>query len=255
MLVLIVLWHSSGIVIEDQDIHDMGTTIVPRLTMAQLQAAYEHYAMKHAHSKFMTTSFSTVNRVLCNHWRSCLKMPAGGANAGGSQQTGFELELITSAGARAIFSSWPNHQFIRLGHTWEARTMEEAELLLCFEELPAGWGVGNAKPAPCTSGSKVHKAILMAAPPITVTYQLRQDTTVPSARAQDGATDAGLRVAAVQSSEAAGRMKRPTSRRGREEYDSLRKQSKVENKELVTQAAYYRAQRSTSKVATSSCTS
>jgi len=37
-------------------------------------------------------------------------------------------------------------------------------------------------------------------------------------------------------------MKRPTSRRGREEYDSLRKQSKVENKELVTQAAYYRAQ-------------
>jgi len=164
-------------VIEDQDIHDMGTTIVPRLTMAQLQAAYEHYAMKHAHSKFMTTSFSTVNRVLCNHWRSCLKMPAGGANAGGSQQTGFELELITSAGARAIFSSWPNHQFIRLGHTWEARTMEEAELLLCFEELPAGWGVGNAKPAPCTSGSKVHKAILMAAPPITVTYQLRQDTT------------------------------------------------------------------------------
>ena len=104
-------------------------------------------------------------------------MPAGGANSGGSQQTGFELELITAAAARELFRSWPNHEVIRLGHVWEARTMEEAETLLCFEEALAGWGVGNAKPAPPVSGSKEHKAILMVAPPITVTFQIRQDKT------------------------------------------------------------------------------
>lgn len=104
-------------------------------------------------------------------------MPAGGANAGGSQQTGFELELVTPRGAMTLFKEWPNHDFIRFGHTWEARTMEECESLLSFEELPAGWGYGNAKPAPLTTSSKVHRAILMASPPITVTYQNHPDTT------------------------------------------------------------------------------
>ena len=142
-----------------------------------MEEVAKYYALHHAPRRSMSHSLDGVRRVIYNHWRGCMKMPAGGANSGGSQQTGFELELITAAAARELFRSWPNHEVIRLGHVWEARTMEEAETLLCFEEALAGWGVGNAKPAPPVSGSKEHKAILMVAPPITVTFQIRQDKT------------------------------------------------------------------------------
>ena len=55
--------------------------------------------------------------------------------------------------------------------------MEECESVLGFEASLAGFGMGNAKPAPPTTGSKEHKSILLAAPPITVTYQIRMDKT------------------------------------------------------------------------------
>lgn len=155
----------------------MGLVVVQMLNLEQLKAAFERFCLHYSPRPSMAVPLTTVRRVIYNHWRSCLKMPAGGANAGGSQQTGFELELITPLGAREIFKAWPNHAFVRMGHTWEARTMDECASLLCFEDIPAGWGHGNAKPAPPTTGSKVHRAILMAAPPITVTYQVHQDTT------------------------------------------------------------------------------
>lgn len=147
------------------------------MSRAQLQVAYERYHFEFQPRPAMVVQLETVRRTMCNHWRSCLKMPVGGANAGGSQQTGFELELVTPRGAIELFKAWPNHQIIRMGHTWEARSMEECASLLSFEDLPAGWGLGNAKPAPPVTGSKEHRAILMASPPITVTYQLHQDTT------------------------------------------------------------------------------
>ena len=106
-----------------------------------------------------------------------MKMPAGGAHSGGSQQTGFEMELMTAASSKAIFGQWPNFQRSKLGMSWEARTMEECESVLCFEESLAGWGIGNLKPAPPPTGSKEHRAVLMVAPPITVTFQIRQDRT------------------------------------------------------------------------------
>ena len=37
-------------------------------------------------------------------------MPAGGASAGGSQQTGFEMELITAQAASRMFQGWPNRE-------------------------------------------------------------------------------------------------------------------------------------------------
>lgn len=104
-------------------------------------------------------------------------MPAGGANAGGSMQIGFEMELITASTVRELFRGWPNYQTIRRGHTWEARSMEQCESALCFEVLPAGWGVGNAKLAPLKSGCSQHLAVLMVGPPLTVTWRLREDTT------------------------------------------------------------------------------
>lgn len=167
----------AGIPITDEDIANLGLVVVPMLSVEQLRAAHEHFSLHSALRPSMMVNLSTVHRAMCNHWRSCLKMPAGGANAGGSQQTGFEMELVTPRGAKELFKNWPNHQIMRRAHTWEARTMQECASLLAFEELPAGWGMGNAKPAPLTTGAKFHTAILIASPPITVTYNLHADTT------------------------------------------------------------------------------
>lgn len=167
----------AGVPIVDQDIQDLGLVVVEMLSVEQLQAAHERFGLHHAIRPTMQVSLTAIRRVMCNHWRSCLKMPAGGANAGGSQQTGFEMELITPRAARELFKSWPNHEFIRMGMTWEARTVEDCASSLSFEELPAGWGLGNTKPTPPPTGCKVHRAIIMASPPITVTYQRHVDTT------------------------------------------------------------------------------
>eukprot|EP00966_Prymnesium_polylepis_P059057 1369047-Prymnesium_polylepis.1 len=45
-----------------------------------------------------------------NHLKSIVRMPHGGAAGGGSQQAGFEMELVSSTGANALFAGWPNYQ-------------------------------------------------------------------------------------------------------------------------------------------------
>ena len=77
-----------------------------------------------------------------------MRMPAGGAQAGGSMQTGFEMEMLTAATARVLMKGWPNQQELRGGLSWEVRTMEEAGTLLDFAKEPAKWGALNGKPIP-----------------------------------------------------------------------------------------------------------
>ena len=170
--------HNPGIRVEEEDIHDLGKIIVLMMDDLQLEEASKYYSLKVSKTPAMTVPLESVKRVLANHWRSSIRMPAGGVNSGkGSMQTGFEVELITAATIQDLFRSWPNYEHVKMGHSWEARTMEECESVCDFHEPPAGWGFGNAKTAPIASGAKESTAVLMVAPPITVVWQLRADTT------------------------------------------------------------------------------
>lgn len=128
----------SGIPIDDEDIADLGGVLIPMMSMTQLEEAVKYYRLHHATLQSTTISLMKVRRVMANHWRSCLKLPAGGAHAGGSQQTGFDMEMIDPATARVLFRGWPNYQSIRWGHSWECRTMEEIAAVLSFEDALSG---------------------------------------------------------------------------------------------------------------------
>ena len=147
------------------------------MSMTQLEEAVKYYRLHHATLQSTTISLTKVRRVMANHWRSCLKLPAGGAHAGGSQQTGFDMEMIDPATARVLFRGWPNYQSIRWGHSWECRTMEEIAAVLSFEDALSGYGVANIRPAALKTGYTEHTTILVVAPPLTVTCIMRQDTT------------------------------------------------------------------------------
>ena len=90
-------------------------------------------------------------------------------------QTGFEMEMLTAATARVLMKGWPNQQELRGGLSWEVRTMEEAGTLLDFAKEPAKWGALNGKPIPPLPQTQGHRGIIMASPPITVTWQERGD--------------------------------------------------------------------------------
>ena len=156
-----------------EEISAFGDGIVHFMTESQLLAAVAEYHTKKGARSFMMVAYRHVKQVLANHWRSCLKMPAGGGHAGGAQQSGFEVALMTSFGAQQLFGAWPNYQSVLRGHSWECRTMEECSSALNFE----GWGALNGKPIPKTSGSTIHSGILLVGPPCTVVWRLRSDTT------------------------------------------------------------------------------
>ena len=124
----------------------MGEELIPLMTDEQLEAAMVAYYRTVAVRKFMMVAYLHVRRVLASHWRKCMKMPAGGAHAGGAQQTGFEMSLVSSNGVKELFNHWPNYQSVRLGHSWECRTMEECASVCDFAASPAGWGALNGKP-------------------------------------------------------------------------------------------------------------
>ena len=151
--------------------------IVLMMNDQQLAEAAKHFELRLCPNPAMSVPLATVKTALMNHWRSCMKMPAGGVSSTGSMQTGFEMHLISAATAKILFRTWPNYEHIKMGHSWEARTMEDCALVCGFQEPPAGWGFGNAKPAPPIRGSKETAATLIVATPITVTWQLKSGTT------------------------------------------------------------------------------
>ena len=225
------------------DIEKMGLWVTDLLSDAQLAAAAERYHASNPQNKQFLVPFMTLRQVWTNHFNKCIRMPAGGALAGGSMQTGFEVELITHSAAHALMEGWPNRQEMAHGGlSWEVRsllptcptpsisnhahvcvwsmrmrelpseagvrrpcaqclpvcghhpitshrspppplhckvrTMEEIGPLLSFEKEPAGWGMLNGKPIAPLPGTQGHRGVLMASPPLTVTWSARTDKLV-----------------------------------------------------------------------------
>ena len=154
----------------------MGNSLIPLMTEEQLRAATEYYIRVGPRDQMMV-GYRHVKQVMANHWRSCLKMPAGGGHAGGGQQSGFEMTLVSAVGVRKLFQGWPNYQQVRLGHSWECRTMEECSSVCAFAARPAGWGALNGKPIPRAPGSTEHLGVLLVGPPCTAVWRMRSDAT------------------------------------------------------------------------------
>ena len=153
------------------NIESMGVWVTDLLSDTQLAAAAERYnAMVPLNKQFMIP-IADVRRVFMNHFHKVMRMPAGGALAGGSMQTGFEMELVTLSAVHALMEGWPNHQEMGRGSlSWEVRSMEEMGPLLAFEKEPAGWGMQNGKPISPLPQTHGHRGVLMASPPLTVTW-------------------------------------------------------------------------------------
>ena len=152
----------------------MGAGLVELMTELQLkEAATKYFAKKGTPFKQNTINLRHLEQAWMNHWQRVMRMPAGGAHAGGAMQTGFEMELISSYGVHLLMEKWKNYESIRFGHSWELRSMEEAAEALAFTK----WGLMNAKPIPPVSGSNVHAGLILAAPPVTATWRLRNDMT------------------------------------------------------------------------------
>ena len=155
----------------------MGEALIPLMTVEQISAAVQEYWTHVGPRKQMVVGYRHVAQVIANHWRACIKMPAGGANAGGAQQSGFEMQLVPVYAAKQLFGTWPNYQSIRLGHSWECRTMEQCACVCDFAASPAGWGALNGKPIPKIGGAVSHMGVLLVGPPCTVVWRLRSDGT------------------------------------------------------------------------------
>ena len=155
------------------EVTSMGAGLLALMSREQVQAAVEYHHSTDSVRKQYMVGLLHLNQAWKNHWQRVMRMPAGGAHAGGAMQTGFEMELISAYGIRMLLGHWPNHQTIRLGHSWELRTMEEVAKALNFSK----WGLMNAKPIPAVSGSDVHAGLILAAPPVTATWRMRSDAT------------------------------------------------------------------------------
>ena len=157
----------------------LGPGLASRMSMEQLQAAYLLYSsINHVATNVNAMSLAATRQTFMNHLKSIVRMPHGGAAGGGSQQTGFEMELVSSTGANALFAGWPNYQSSHAGHrqSWELRSMEDL-LLLKLHEKPAGWGAMMGKPIPMAPGRTSHVGLLLCAPPFTATWVQRHDGT------------------------------------------------------------------------------
>jgi hypothetical protein len=160
------------------EIETMGLWLADLLSDSQLAAAVERYNAKIALNKQFLVPLAGLRLVWMNHFHRVIRMPAGGAQAGGSMQTGFEMELVTRLAVEALMEGWPNRQeMARGGLSWEVRTMEELGPLLAFEKKPAGWGMLNCKPIAPLPRTQEHRGVLMVSPPLTVTWSVRADSS------------------------------------------------------------------------------
>ena len=151
----------------------LGKELLDMMSEEQLRAAAMHYNMNiNVQEHYMITK-PHLEQAWSNHWQRVLRMPAGGAHAGGAMQTGFEMELISARGVRMLLSHWKNYESIRHGHSWELRSMEDAAEALNFTK----WGLMNAKPIPPVTGSDVHAGLILVGPPVTATWRFKKDLT------------------------------------------------------------------------------
>ena len=91
-----------------EQVSALGPGLASLMSMMQLQECAELYAaITTASCQLNTVPLLEVRKAFNNHLKSCLRMPRGGAGMGGSQQTGFEMELISMSGARELMAGWP----------------------------------------------------------------------------------------------------------------------------------------------------
>ena len=148
------------------EVQILGTGLASLMSMAQLGAAVALFdSLSTAIADHNTISLTHLRRAFFNHVKSCLRMPAGGAMAGGSMQTGFEMELVSTIGIGLLMAGWPNHESLNNGRrrSWELRTMEELAAHLKLETQ--GWGALMGKPMAIKLGRTTHGGVLLAAPP------------------------------------------------------------------------------------------
>ena len=161
------------------EIQALGTGIASLMSTAQLEAAVLLYSsIVTATADQNTVSIHHIRTAFFSHLKACIRMPAGGANAGGSQQTGFEMDLISVIGITRLMDGWPNHQLSEQGrrHSWELRTMEELAEHLELE-IATDWGVLMGRPMPLTSRRTEHAGVLLISPPFTVSWGMRPNGT------------------------------------------------------------------------------
>ena len=164
----------------------LGPGLASLMSTVQLEAASLLLASIMASTATQNAMpISCVRQTFTNHLQRCIRMPAGGAHAGGSQQTGFELELVSACALSEMFQQWPNHETSTTGHrqSWELRNMEDLAEHLALHLKPAGWGALQGKPMPLLPRVETHRGVILVGPPFTVTWVQRPDsTTVLSAR-------------------------------------------------------------------------
>ena len=130
------------------EVQNLGTGLASLMSVVQLGAAVMLYdSLSKAIADQNTISLAHLRQAFFNHIKSCMRMPAGGATAGGSMQTGFEMELVSAMGIGLLMSGWPNHEIQNNGRrqSWELRTMEELSSHLKLELQ--GWGALQGKGA------------------------------------------------------------------------------------------------------------
>ena len=155
------------------------------MSLQQLEAASRLLATIQVSTQQNLINMEVVRQTFMNHVQRCIRIPRGGANAGGSMQTGFDMELLSADGASQLLAGWPNHQTNASGtvHSWEIRNMQDMAIHMAFERKPAGWGALQGRPMAALPGSVVHPGVILVASPFTVSWVSRPDhTTLLTAR-------------------------------------------------------------------------
>lgn len=156
----------------------LGPGLASRMSREQLaEAALLFSSISISTTAHLLVPIPAVRLVFMNHLGRCIRMPAGGATAGGSQQTGFEMELMTADAATLMFGSWPNFESSHQGRklSWELRSMTELADKLALEQT--GWGALCGKPRPIAPGTTTHAGVILVGPPFTISFTTRSDST------------------------------------------------------------------------------
>ena len=140
--------------------------------LAEASLLFHSFSTEH-----LLIPLASVRQLFLHHLHRCMRMPAGGATAGGSQQTGFDMELLTANAARLMFKGWPNFQSMSQGKrlSWELRSMKDLAENLALEQT--SWGALMGKPMAIAPGKTTHPGVLLVGPPFTVSFSTRPDST------------------------------------------------------------------------------
>ena len=166
------------IAMTSNEIANLGTGLAALMSTAQLEAAVALYStISTATESQNTISIAHVRRAFYNHLKACVRMPAGGANAKGSMQTGFEMEMMSALGVGQLMKGWPNHETKEGGRrqSWELRSMEELATHLELET--ESWGALQGRPMAIPPGKETHAGVILISPPFTVSWGTRVDGT------------------------------------------------------------------------------